>query len=183
MAARHSVNVNTQVTSRPSGNRGTYIYGNAVRPGEVMPQRREHEEEAPRRQKKVSPQIRKNRRQALHMNPAYVAFLTIATVAALVVCVWYLQLRSDITNRSEHITAMQEELADAREENTTRYNAIMDSVNLETVREKAIGELGMVYANSSQIVEYQNPVSDYVKQYQNIPKSGVLAQSDQVKKN
>ena len=61
---------------------------------------------------------------------------------------------------------MQEELASMREENTTRYNAIMDSVNLEEVRKTAQEKLGMVYASDAQIVEYQKPSSDYVKQYE-----------------
>lgn len=176
MAARR--NVHTQTSGRPSGNRGTYIYGNTVRQAEVMPKRREYEEEVPRQPKKVNPQIRKNRSQAMHMSPAYVAFLSFAAVVALAVCVWYLQVRSELISRSEHIAVMQEELADIREENTTRYNVVMDSVNLEIVREKAIGEMGMGYANPNQIVEYQNPVRDYVKKYQDIPKSGVLTQNE-----
>lgn len=116
------------------------------------------------------------------MNPVYVMFLSIAAIVALAVCVWYLQVRSELTKRSEHIAVMQEELAEAREENTTRYNSIIDSVNLEEVRDRAINELGMVYANPDQIVEYQNPVSDYVKQYEEIPKNGVLEQPDKMGK-
>ena len=42
---------------------------------------------------------------------------------------------------------LQEELANLNEANTTKYNAVMDSVNLEEVREKAMDDLGMVYAN------------------------------------
>ena len=38
------------------------------------------------------------------------------------------------------------------------------------------------YATPDQIVEYDNPASDYVKQYENIPENGVLAQSDKNKK-
>ena len=72
---------------------------------------------------------------------------------------------------------LQQELADAKEENTTRYNVVMDSVNLEEVRDRAINDLGMGYATSDQIIEYQNPVNDYVKQYESIPKSGVLGQT------
>ena len=36
----------------------------------------------------------------------------------------------------------------------------------------------MVYASQEQVVEYDNPATDYVKQYENIPEDGVLAQSD-----
>ena len=113
----------------------------------------------------------------MRMNPAYVMFLSIAAVAALVVCVWYLQVRAELTSRTEHITELQQELADAKEENTTRYNVVMDSVNLEEVRDRAINDLGMGYATSDQIIEYQNPVNDYVKQYESIPKSGALGQT------
>lgn len=153
-----------------------YIYGNTVRQAEVMPQRQE-EPRKEHKKKKLDRQILKNRRKAMRMNPAYVMFLSIAAVAALVVCVWYLQVRVELTSRTEHITELQQELADAKEENTTRYNVVMDSVNLEEVRDRAINDLGMGYATSDQIIEYQNPVNDYVKQYESIPKSGVLGQT------
>ena len=150
-----------------------YIYGNTVRQAEVMPQRQE-EPRKEHKKKKLDRQILKNRRKAMRMNPAYVMFLSIAAVAALV---WYLQVRAELTSRTEHITELQQELADAKEENTTRYNVVMDSVNLEEVRDRAINDLGMGYATSDQIIEYQNPVNDYVKQYESIPKSGVLGQT------
>ena len=141
-----------------------------------MPQRQE-EPRKEHKKKKLDRQILKNRRKAMRMNPAYVMFLSIAAVTALVVCVWYLQVRAELTSRTEHITELQQELAAAKEENTTRYNVVMDSVNLEEVRDRAINDLGMGYATSDQIIEYQNPVNDYVKQYESIPKSGVLGQT------
>jgi len=127
--------------------------------------------------KRTSSQVRRNRKKALHMSPGYVLFLTVAAVIALVVCINYVQLQAQITSRSKNITVMQEELAELREENTTRYNAVMDTVNLEEVRKKA-DKLGMVYATADQIMTYESPSSDSVNQYENIPESGILAQSD-----
>lgn len=72
---------------------------------------------------------------------------------------------------------MQEELANLREENNAKFNAVMDSVNLDEIRERAQNQLGMVYASPEQIVEYDNPATDYVKQLEEIPPDGVLAQS------
>lgn len=161
-------------TSRTSSQ--MYVYGNTVTKPVSEPERHEQPLERPR--KRASRQVRKNRRQALHMNSAYVIFLTVAAVMALVVCVSYVQLQSRIASRSKNITAMQEELANLKEENTTKYNAVMDSVNLDEIRDKAQNELGMVYASPDQIVEYDNPATDYVKQYEDIPEDGVLAQSD-----
>ena len=45
---------------------------------------------------------------------------------------------------------------------------------------KAVNELGMVYADKDQIVEYDNPNGDYVKQYEEIPDDGMLASSKDV---
>ena len=116
------------------------------------------------------------------MNASYVVFLTIAATIVLLLCVNYVRLQSEMTQRSKRVTALQEKLADLKEENTTKYNAVVDSVNLDEVRERAINQLGMTYATPDQIVEYDNPAADYVKQYDNIPESGVLAQSDKNKK-
>ena len=167
MAARNSRRVYT-------ANRQEYVYGNVVTKPAYEP-KRQYEE--PKRVKRTSSQVRRNRKKALHMSPGYVMFLTAAAVIALVVCINYVQLQARITSSSKNITAMQAELASLREENTTRYNAVMDTVNLEEIRKKA-DKLGMVYATSDQIVGYESPSADYVKQYEKIPESGALAQSD-----
>ena len=105
-------------------------------------------------------------------------FLTVAALLVLIVCVGYVRLQAKITDTSKNLTAMQEELANLREENDTRYNTVMDSVNVEEIKEKAQKDLGMVYAAPGQVVEYESPSADYVKQYENIPEDGVLARSD-----
>jgi len=158
--------------------RQDYVYGNAVRRLGVEPQRRETAAPVPPR--RVSRQVRKNRSRAMRISAGYVAFLAIAAVMGLVVCVQFLQLRSQVTVRSKNITAMQQELVTLKDENNTKYNNIMDSVSLEEVRERAINELGMIYAKPGQVIEYQNPENDYVKQYENIPENGVLAISGKV---
>ena len=155
-------------------NRQAYVYGNVAAKPAFEP-KRQYEE--PYREKRTSRQVRKNRKKALHMSAGYVMFLTMAAVIALIVCINYVQLQARITSSSKNITAMQEELASLREENTTRYNAVMDSVNLDEVRKKA-DEMGMVYATAEQIMGYESPSSDSVKQYESIPENGVLAQSD-----
>ena len=68
----------------------------------------------------------------------------------------------------------------AKEENTTRYNVIMNSLNLEEIREIAINELGMVPAEANQIVKYRCPDGCTVMQYAGIPESGIVASSDMV---
>lgn len=157
--------------------RQMYVYGNTVTKPDYEPRR--HEVEQPR-PKRTSRQVRKNRKQALHMNKAYVVFLAVAAIAMLIVCVNYIQLRSTIISRSANITALQEELASLKEENNTKYNVVMDSVNLDDIRTTALEDLGMVYANKDQIMEYDDPTGGYVKQYEEIPEDGVIASSKDV---
>ena len=173
MAARTSARRRVQ-NQRVSGSAGMYVYGYAVPKPAYEPQRRTAE---PARRQHVSHQVKQNRKKAMGINKAYVVFLSVAAILMLVVCVQYVQLRAELTNRSKNITALQEELANLNEANTTKYNAVMDSVNLEEVREKAMDDLGMVYANENQVVEYDNPDGDYIKQYEQIPDEGVVASS------
>lgn len=153
----------------------SYVYGNTVRKEVTVPQKPE------KQPKEISQRVRKNRTKALHMSRGYVVFLAVAASVALFACVRYLQLQSEITERSKNITAMQLELENAKEENTTRYNAIVNSMNLEEIREKAMTELGMVYAKAGQVIEYQDPANHLVTQYANIPESGIVASQEQVK--
>lgn len=153
----------------------SYVYGNTVRKDVTVIQKPE------KQPKEISQRVRNNRTKALHMSKRYVVFLAIAASVALFACVRYLQLQSEITERSKHITAMQIELEDAKEENTTRYNAVVNSMNLEVIRDKAMNELGMVYAEAGQVIEYQNPANHLITQYANIPESGIVASQKQVK--
>ena len=171
MAVKNRANRGQQYRRR--GSQAPYVYGNVA--VEVEPGYHEQSTEKPK--KKVSKQVLKNRKQALHMNSAYVIFLTVAAVMAVIVCVNYVKLQSRITDRSKNITAMQKELANLKEENNAKFNAVMDSVNLDEIRDRAQNQLGMVYASPEQIVEYDNPATDYVKQFEEIPDDGVLAQS------
>ena len=134
---------------------------------------------------KEEAQVRENARpqskrnvQTLKMNKPYVAFLASAAMVVLFACVQYLQLQSDITQRSQHITSLQRELSQAKEENTTRYNAMVNYMNLEEIRDIAMNKFGMVYAQPGQVVNYVSPEASSVTQYFGIPENGVVASSN-----
>lgn len=174
MAARRQA-IGHRQTYTKSGIRQEYVYGNTVRKPEVLPKRKIDAQ--PRHTRKTSRLVRKNRNRAMSMNPAYAVFLTAAVVCAVLICVAYLKLQSDIVSGSQNVSALQKELADLTEKNDTAYNAAADSVNLEDIRSKAMNDMGMVYASQGHVVEYQSPTSDYVMQYSDIPSDGVLAKS------
>lgn len=177
MAARRQASGYRQAYNK-SSYRQAYVYGNTVPKPEVLPKRRP--EAQPESPKRTSRQVRRNRKRAMNTSPAYTIFLAAAAICAVLICVAYLKLRSDMVSRSENISALQEELADLTEENDTAYNAAEDSVNLEEIRDKAMNEMGMVYASQGNVIEYKSPTSDYVKQYSDIPSDGVLAKSKDV---
>ena len=159
MAAGRTVHTQKNRVNR----QGQYVYGNVVTKPSYEPQRRTS---APKRKKNVSRRVSQNRKKALAMNRAYVTFLAVAAIFALILCVNYVQMQSRITSHSKEVSSLQKELADLKEQNNTKYNSVMDSVNLDEIREKAMNELGMVYATSDQVIEYESPSGDYVKQDQ-----------------
>ena len=156
-----------------------YVYGSAVRQPEALPSGNGTVRKP--KKKRTSRQVIKNRHRAQRISPAYATFLIVAAVCAVFICVMYLRLQADVLNRADQITALQRELTDLKESNDTAHQEAEDSVNLETVREKAMNEMGMVYESQGKVIHYQSPTSDYVKQYDNIPEDGVLGQSKDVK--
>lgn len=176
MAAGYSTE-NRRSDYRGRNQRQFYVYGNAVRQAEPVPARtpKTHRPQPGR----TSRQVARNRNRAMSISPAYAVFLAVAAVCAVMVCVLYLNLQSNVVKNSESVTALQKKLSEITEENDTRYNAAADSVDLQTVRDKAVNEMGMVYASEGTVIEYDSPSGDYVKQYNDIPESGVLAQPDE----
>ncbi|MDD3403460.1 MAG: hypothetical protein PHQ72_08910 [Hespellia sp.] len=179
MANRRATANNRRQSNYVSQYRPGYVYGNTVRQPEVEPRRYREAEQPVRR---TSSRVRKNRKKALFMSPAYVTFLAVAACLAVFVCIQYLQLQTNLRNQSNNITVLQRELANLTEENDTAYNVTMDSVNLEDIRNKAMNEMGMVYASEGQVVEYNGPNSDSVTQYEEIPEDGILAKSQDLSK-
>lgn len=152
-----------QVQTRRVSN-AYYIDGTAARQLDV---RRAIEEE-PKRQ--LSHGTRKNRERAHHMNFGYVLFLALAMLVAGYVLIGYIQVQADLTAQLEQIASLESELNYLRLYNEDELARINSNINLEEIKQVAIGELGMVYAEEGQILFYENEGSDYVRQIADIPK-------------
>lgn len=155
-----------------------YIDGNAAR--ELQEQRREqtHQEyvqrqeedrEVKRRQRQARVAAQRNRERALQISPGYVLFLaaTLVMMAAVFGC--YLQLQSDLNKRVQHVASLETELLNLRNDNDAQQKKISNSVDLDTIRQKAVNDLGMVYPNEEQIEYFEVDNDDYMNQYENIP--------------
>ena len=104
---------------------------------------------------------------------------TIAAAMVLWSCVTYLQLQAETTSRVKNIAALETELEDLKKENDDNYTRIMTSVDLDYIRDVAINELGMVYANEDQVILYDGGTKDYVRQSQDVPKDSKTSLMDQ----
>ena len=146
-----------------------YVDGNTVRKvnrytTELMPKRDVQEDY------RRSHVVRRNREKALYMDGPYVFALTIAAVVTLFLCMNYLHIQSSITTRIDHIEELELTLEHLKSENDALQTRIDTYVDLDHVYKVATEELGMVYANKDQILLYNKTESEYVRQYEDIPK-------------
>lgn len=100
----------------------------------------------------------------------YMIFLAAAACMVLWSCVNYLQLQAEMTSRVKNIAALETQLEELRKENDDNYTRIMTSVDLDYIKDVAINELGMVYAQPDQVILYDGGTKDYVRQNGKIPK-------------
>ncbi len=148
-------------------NRYYYEYedGNAAR---VLVPEREHvrrvqeeREERARREREMQRRQASARRNARRSCVALLG--VIAVVCAFLV--GYINLRTSISSSMRHIAQLQEEISDLRASNTAAENRMNVSTNLMTIKAVAMEDLGMVSADSSQIVYYSTDHVDFMTVY------------------
>lgn len=145
-----------------------YIEGNTVRKPDRV-QRPERPVRKERMRPAVSRKTRRNREKALQINLGYVAFLTAAAVATLFVCVRFLKLQAESTAYLKTVTSLESQLATLKMDNDADYERTISSVDMEKIKDIAINELGMVYADEGQVITYDSQSGDYVRQYEDVP--------------
>ena len=69
------------------------------------------------------------------------------------------------------IESYQKEIENLKQKNDALQNAINSALDPEKIYTIATEELGMVYPGDNQVIEYKKSESEYVRQYENIPKS------------
>lgn len=158
-----------------------YIDGNTVRKLQTEPQRRseethqelvrrrEQERELRERKRNARAAARKNQERALQMSPGYVVFLAGAMAVMVGVFACYLHLQAELTSSMKNVAALESEVLDLKTDNDAQQARINTSVDLESIRQKAIEELGMVYPAEDQIIYFEVDTTDYMNQYEDIP--------------
>ena len=156
---------------------GYYTQGNAARQVNVMPampdyreeRRRREQEEQEKELKRQKREFRQAQERALRANRRYVFFLSMGVAIFGLFASAYIQIQSDITARMEIISGLESQIADLKAENDEAYKRINTAIDLDTIKNTAINELGMFYATQEQIVYYTVENDDYMNQYIQIP--------------
>ena len=154
---------------RTVNSRERYVVdGNTVR--KAAPARRPETRPDNRPDAKRRRQLRRRQERALYMDLPYVVMLTIAAICALALCVNYLHMQSSMTKQMDDIEEMEQKVEALRAENDALETSINTSVDLDHIYKVATEELGMVYANKDQVLLYDKTESEYIRQYEDIPK-------------
>lgn len=159
MASRSSRRVNSRAEKRER----YVVDGNTVRKIEATPQER------PRQRTRTRTRRAVKRNRAAQMSRGYVLFLAAVSVAALVMCVHFLQLKAEITAQTREIAALESSLSELKADNDALYNSVTSSVDLEKIREEAMNRLGMDYPGEDQIYQFDTSGNSYVRQYRDVP--------------
>lgn len=150
----------------------TYLYGTAApKQAPEMPQR------APRRQSDIEKrkierqqqEIEQNRARATRIGGLFTMLVVAAMAVLLFTCSGYISLINAGTSNEKKINSLQSELEDLKNATDQRQLAIDTSINYEYIYRVATEELGMVYANPDQIVNYESGESSYVIQFSDVP--------------
>lgn len=150
-----------------------YVYGNTVRQINAAPARRREQtrevQHQAARNRKSSASARRSRIRARQITSPYAVFLTVVAVITSVVCMNYMQLKSRNTTYQAELIQKASSISEVKMRNDAAYEKVMSSIDLEHVRDVAITQLGMVYAEEGQIISYSSQERDYISQYSDVP--------------
>lgn len=147
-----------------------YEEGNAVRRYEspALPTREDlAREQYENRQRRKQARLRAHRK-AKRINRRNTVMLLGGIFLMGAFFVTYVHIQNRITTSMSHISRLEKEISDIKTENAAAKSRISTTANLDAISRTAVKELGMVYANSDQIVYYTIDDEDYMSQLEKI---------------
>lgn len=149
-----------------------YVYGNVVRKEAALPKTSEQERKIRERQLEEKRARERERRSAkkLHRINLACTFALIGAMGVLLyMLVGYVQLQASLKVYAAEVTRLETDLGKLTEANNNAELELNTLISYEDIFRIATTELGMVYPTRGQVVEYHSTISEYVKQYQDIP--------------
>lgn len=157
-----------------SSKKTEYVEGNTVRRMEAAPDIRrkletEEERQRSREQRKRQNRAKRNQQRALQMNKSYVFFLTFAVGIVAMTAAYTVQLQADINTKMDTVASLKSQVEELKADNDSAEKKLESTIDLDSIKDIAINQLGMVYPAKDQIVYYDIKKSDYMNQYEDIP--------------
>ncbi len=112
----------------------------------------------------VRASVRRNRARAGRMNLGYAIFMLILLTIIVTALIGYISLQTNITKAISRISTLEYQVAEKKSANDENYNEIMNSIDLDEIRDYAINVLGMQYASDDQVITYSSGTEEYVHQ-------------------
>ena len=154
--------------------KSTYISGSAAPKLQPVPtivpeiERKQHDE---RREQHRREQIKRQQRinHVSHKNLLYTLTVTGIVMVIFLVCWQYLHLQAEVKAASTEVSKLQSQFNELKLENDEMEVSINANIDYDNIYRIATEELGMIFPKRSQVINYDAGVSEYVKQYQDIP--------------
>lgn len=140
-----------------------YEDGSAVRRLNAAPELEREQRALERRE-----QVLRARKRNSAIGSAYVAFLAVICVITTVLCVLFLQQKSQLITLTDEVAVMESQYTKLKGDNDARYNQVVSSFTLEDVKDAALNRLDMHYATADQIEYYTLDQDSYVRQYKDV---------------
>ncbi len=173
---RNEYNRNTEQTMYDdySANDNYYVKGNTIRQTRPDPsiydvpdhRQREEIERRQRSRTKSKPQ-----KELSNINKGTCAILMVAIAMTLFICIDYIKVQADISTTNKNIIQTEKELADLKEDNRIQKEQLNASLDLNKVYNIATSRFGMVRPSEDNVIYFEATLSEYVKQYEEIPEN------------
>lgn len=154
--------------------KSTYISGSAAPKLQPVPtivpeiERRQRDEaKEQRRREQLKRQQRIN--SVSHKNLLYTLTVTGIVMVIFLVCWQYLHLQAEVKAASTEVSKLQSQLNELKLENDEMQVNIDANIDYDNIYRIATEELGMVFPKKNQVINYDAGISEYVKQYDDIP--------------
>lgn len=138
-----------------------YVNGTAA-PDDFWKER--SQEEVHRSTQDLRLAARRSREHVVQMNLRYTLFMAFLVAAMTFSLIGYIKLKADISGTNKKIASLESQLTELKSSNNEVYNEITGNVDLEEIRNIAVNEFGMKYADKDQIVIYSESKGDSVHQ-------------------
>ena len=155
-----------------------YVYGNAVKKAEAVPSKKYSPQIVPHKKHRPTEQERQEERARIRsinrnnrLNLVYTLAISGIVIAMFAICWQYLSIQAKVKENAATVNSLQKELTELTNKNDEMELEINANIDYDSLYNIATQELGMVYPERDQVITYEPGVSEYVKQYSDVPES------------